>query len=154
MPDWEGHLIFSLFLVIAWISIFYFANFQMSFESLIALIILTIFASLFPDVDMKRSKIRDVFSFMIAAILVGAYVFFYTATWYYAPFYFILLYLILKYLPTKHRGITHTFKFSVLFSLVIASIYFAFVRVSTEFFLFWFLVSFSSYNLHLLLDKK
>lgn len=154
MPGWKGHLIFSLFLVITWISIFYFANFQLSFESLIALIILTIFASLFPDVDMKRSKIRDVFSFIIAAISVGAYVFFYRETWYYAPVYFILLYLILKYLPTKHRGITHTFKFSIMFSLVVAAVYFAFVRFSTELFLFWFLVSFSSYNLHLLLDKK
>lgn len=154
MPNWKGHLIVSLFLVIAWISIFYFADFQLDFWNLPVLIILTIFASLFPDVDMKRSKIRDVFSFVIAAILVGAYVFFYTATWYYAPVYFILLYLILKYLPTKHRGIAHTFKFSVLFSLVIASIYFTFARFSAELFLFWFLISFSSYNLHLLLDKK
>ena len=154
MPNWKGHLIFSLFLVIAWISIFYFANFQLSLGSLSALIIITIFASLFPDVDMKRSKIRDVVSFIIATILVGVYVFFYTTTWYYAPVYFILLYLILKYLPTKHRGVTHTFKFSILFSFVIATVYFAFAQFSAEIFLFWFFISFSSYNLHLLLDKK
>jgi len=153
MPDWKTHFIFSLFLVIIWISVFYFANFQLSVESLVALIVLTVFASLFPDVDMKRSKIRDVVSFIIAAIAVGAYIIFYIETWYYAPIYFVLLYLILKYLPTKHRGIAHTLKFSILFSIALASVYFIFNPFMFEEFMLWFVIVFLSYNLHLILDK-
>lgn len=153
MPDWKTHLIFSLFLVIAWISVFYFANFQLNVETLIALIILTVFASLFPDIDMRRSKIRDVLSFIVAAVAVGAYILFYAQTWYYAPVYFVLLYLILKYLPTKHRGITHTFKFSILFSIVLATVYFIFNPFVLGELALWFVVVLSSYNLHLVLDK-
>ena len=126
MPDWKTHFIFSLFLTITWISIFYFADLQLSFESLVALIVLTVFTSLFPDIDMKRSKIRDVVSFTVAAVVVTTYIFFFADTWYYGPVYFVLLYFILKYLPTKHRGITHTFKFSILFSAVLASVYLIF----------------------------
>lgn len=158
MPSWKVHLIFSLFLVITWISIIYYANFLISFESLIALVIITIFASLFPDIDTRSSKMRDLFSFIIAAVAVGTYMFFYRKTWYYAPAYFVLLYFILKYLPTKHRGLTHTFKFSILFSVALALVCFSFVVQFVQFpletFLFWFLIVFSSYNLHLILDKK
>lgn len=153
MPDWKTHFIFSLFLTITWISIFYFADLQLSFESLVTLIVLIIFTSLFPDIDTKKSKIRNVVSMAIAAIVVGVYIFFYMETWYYAPVYFVLLYLILKYLPTKHRGITHTFKFSILFSFVLAAVSIAFVQFSIENFLFWFFIVFSSYSLHLLIDR-
>jgi membrane-bound metal-dependent hydrolase YbcI (DUF457 family) len=153
MPDWKTHFIFSLFLVIAWISIFYFTSFQLGVESIISVFVLTVFTSLFPDIDMRRSKIRDVVSFATAAVIVGAYLFFYSETWYYAPVYFALLYLILKYIPTKHRGIAHTFKFSILFSVVLAAITMAFVKLSIENFLFWFFIVFSSYSLHLFIDR-
>ena len=153
MPDWKTHFIFSLFLVITWISIFYFADLQLSFGSLVALVVLTVFTSLFPDIDTRRSKIRNVVSMAIAAIVAGVYMFFYMETWYYAPVYFILLYLIFKYLPTKHRGITHTFKFSVLFSAGLASVYMVFNPFMLERLVFWFVVVFSSYALHLALDR-
>ncbi len=153
MPDWKTHFIFSLFLVIAWISIFYFTNFQLSVESIVTVVVLIVFTSLFPDIDMRRSKIRDVVSFAVAAVVVGTYLLFYTNTWYYAPIYFALLYLILKYIPTKHRGIAHTFKFSVLFSFVLAAIIMAFVQFSIENFLLWFFIVFSSYSLHLFIDR-
>lgn len=153
MPDWKTHFIFSLFLVIIWISIFYFTSFQLGFESMAAIAALTVFTSLFPDIDMRRSKIRDVVSFATAAVIVGTYLFFYAETWYYAPVYFALLYLILKYIPTKHRGIAHTFKFSILFSVVLAAISIAFVQFSIENFLFWFFIVFSSYSLHLFIDR-
>ena len=153
MPDWKTHFIFSLFLTITWISIFYFADLQLSFGSLVALVVLTVFTSFFPDIDTRRSKIRNAVSMAIAAIVAGVYMFFYMETWYYAPVYFVLLYLILKYLPTKHRGITHTFKFSILFSFVLAAVSIAFVQFSIESFLFWFFIVFSSYSLHLLIDR-
>ena len=139
MPDCKTHFIFSLFLTITWISIFYFADLQLSFESLVALIVLTVFTSLFPDIDTRRSKIRDAVSMAIAAIVTGMYLFFYTGTWYYAPI--------------KHRGITHTFKFSVLFSAGLASVYMVFNPFMLERLVFWFVVVFSSYALHLALDR-
>jgi len=161
MPDWKTHFIFSLFLVIFWILFFQFANFRLDFENLVTLIVFTIFASLFPDVDMKKSKIRDVFSLIIAVVIVALYISFYKETfmetWYYVPVYFILLYLILKYLPTKHRGVTHTFKFSVLFSLALSSAYLIFNQFFNPFvlqeFVLWPIVVFLSYSLHLVLDR-
>lgn len=153
MPEWKTHLIFSLFLVVVWMSIFYFVGLVLSLHTLIALLMFTTLSSLFPDIDMKRSKIRDFFSVAISALVSAAYLVFFIESWYYAFVYFILLYFILKYIPTKHRGIAHTFKFSVAFSLALASVYFIFNPFKFEEFVLWFVIVFSGYNLHLVLDK-
>ncbi len=157
MPDWKTHLIFSLFLVIVWLYVLQFVGFHMDFEKTITIVIFSLFASLFPDIDMGRSKMRKTFSLLLSLSASLAYIFFFIDTWYYAPVYFALLYLILKYLPSKHRGITHTFKFSLLFSLVLSFLYsifrnFLFVSFYTGF-VVWFLILFSSYNLHLVIDN-
>lgn len=156
MPDWKGHLISSLSLVIFWISILHFVNFQLTFDSIASIIALSVFTSLFPDIDMRGSKIRNTLSFVTAAVAIAAYIFFFKETWYYAPVYFVLLYLILKYLPTKHRGVTHTFGFSIIFSAVLACAYFVlspFVPKLLSELAFWAAVVFSSYSLHLALDR-
>jgi len=153
MPSWKTHLIFSLFLVVAWMSVFNFLGIALDFSTVFVLVILIIIASLFPDIDMKSSKMRDAFSVAIAALIAVAYWLLLSGTWYYAFVYFILLYLIIKYIPTKHRGITHNFGFSVAFSLALAFLYFLFSPFAVEKFVFWFAIVFSSYSLHLLVDK-
>jgi len=153
MPDWKTHLIFSLFLVVAWLSIFHFAGLYLSLHNITILVLVTIFSSIFPDVDMKRSKMRDVFSVIFAALVIALYLFFFAETWYYGFAYFILLYLILKYIPTKHRGITHSFKFSIIFSIVLASAYFIFNPFTVADYILWFVVVFSSYSMHLVVDR-
>ncbi len=153
MPDWKTHLVYSLFLVIAWLNIFYLIGISLGLFTILTLFVFTIFPSLFADVDMKKSKIRDVFSIVISTLVAVAYLIFFIESWYYAFVYFILLYFILKYIPTKHRGVTHSFKFSLIFSLAITAIYFIFNQFTFEKFVLWFTVVFSSYCVHLVTDK-
>lgn len=153
MPRWKIHLILSLFLVVAWMSLLNFANFRLSPPDIIFLLTFVTFASLFPDVDMNRSKIRDVFSLSIAAAVSAVYLFLFPSIWYYAFVYFVILYFILRYIPTKHRGVTHSLRFSILFSLALAAVYFIFNVFLFEKFVLWFVIVFSSYNLHLAVEK-
>ena len=149
MPDWKTHFIFGLLLVILWLFVFQVIGFELNLWQLVALVSFSIFSSLFPDIDTKKSKIRDILSMAASFAVSILYIIFFVEMWYYGPIYFVLLYLILKYLPSKHRGITHTFRFSFLFSLVLTILYSIFGGFST----IWFATIFSSYSLHLIIDK-
>lgn len=153
MPGWKTHIIFSLFLVIVWMGVFYFGDFTLDITSILLIIMFIISSSLFPDIDMKKSKVRDVFALLVSAAVSGMYLVFFIESWYYAFAYFVILYFILRYIPTKHRGITHTFKFSILFSLTLTSAYFVFKPFIFEQFAIWFVIVFSGYALHLVIDK-
>jgi membrane-bound metal-dependent hydrolase YbcI (DUF457 family) len=153
MLDWKIHFIFGLLFFIALLSLFYLINFQLSLQGIIVTLIVSSFSSLFPDTDMQKSKIRSVVSFAIAVTISAIYIFNYSGTWYYAPIYFAVLYFIFKYLPTKHRGVAHTFKFSLLFSAIITAILYATLSIGAEEIALYFAVSLLGYNLHLVLDK-
>jgi membrane-bound metal-dependent hydrolase YbcI (DUF457 family) len=162
MPDWKTHFIFGLFLIIAWLAIFQYAtaNDLLSslglrpFEpaSLAILIVLTQLATLFPDVDIKNSRIRTVASFAISLAVSTIYVLSFPKIWIYGPVYFALLFLILKFLPTKHRGMTHTFQLSLLFS-VCAGAATVVINPTPAGLVFWFAIALAGYNMHLLLDR-
>jgi len=111
------------------------------------------FISIFPDVDMKNSKSRKILGLFLSSIFLFLYLLIFTKTWYYGIAFSILLYFLIKLLPTKHRGITHTFPFSFIFSFAI-SLFFSFVLgLDFSSFFPFFLSVFSAYALHLLLDK-
>lgn len=154
MLDWKTHLIFGFILVLFWFGLIYFFKIvEMDIFSLTLLVSLILFASLFADIDLKTSKIRDYVSLMSSFFIASVYIYFYQSTWFYGLIYFLFVYLILKNLPTKHRGLAHSFKFSFVFSILVTFlIYFALGLDQLEI-LFWFLVMFSSYSLHLLLDR-
>lgn len=154
MPDWKTHFIFSLFFVIAVVYVLSIVGFHLSVGELAVMVVISVFASLFPDVDTKKSKIRTAFSLIVASASVTAYLVFFFETWYYAPAYFAIIYLLIKYIPAKHRGVTHTAGFSVIFSFLLAITYVMLSSFSVQHFLLFFTVSLASYNLHLLLDKK
>ena len=154
MQDWKSHLIFGLLLTIVWLSaIYFFSIISLTFESTFLLIIVMMFATLFPDIDLSKSKIRDIVSLVISALISALYIFLYTNTWYYALAYFIVLYALLRNVKTKHRGITHTIPFALIFSFLIVLLLNFVLFFSIHDFLFWFVVVFSSYVLHLLLDR-
>ncbi len=156
MPDWKTHFIFSLFIVIAWITVFHFMGISTNIRNVLTLVTFSTFSSLFPDIDMKRSKIRDFVSLSVSAVVSLIYIINFTSTWFYAPFYFFLIYFILKYIPMKHRGITHRYEFSIVFSVLLTYLYMVFIpgvhssEVKT---LVWFFVILTSYDLHLLIDS-
>jgi len=154
MQDWKSHLIFGLLLVIAWLSAIYFFNiFSLTSESIILFVAVTMFSSLFPDIDLQKSKIRDWVSLAIAAMISALYIFLFSQTWLYGLAYFIVLYFLLRHIPSKHRGFVHSIKFALIFSLLIVLLVNFILSLSISDFIFWFVVVFSAYSLHLLLDK-
>ncbi len=153
MKDWKLHFIFGNFLAIFWVALFYFIKISVSPLELFALILATWFASLFPDVDLKKSKIRDVVALVTAGVVAFFYVFYFQPTWYYGPAYFLILYFLLRYIPSKHRGVMHSFKFSIIFSILLVFLISLFLKFSRSEYLFWFAIILFSYNLHLMLDR-
>ena len=152
MLDWKLHLIFGLLFVITLLSFLYLVSFKLSIQDIAVVAILSSFASLFPDVDMQKSKIRNLVSFSVATAVTVVYLLAYMQTWYYAPIYFLLLYFIFKYLPTKHRGIMHTYKFSIFFSAVAVMISYLVLGLTINKAILYFVVSLLGYDLHLVLD--
>ena len=154
MQDWKSHLIFGLLLAIAWLSaIYFFKIFSMILEKIILLVAVIMFASLFPDIDLKKSKIRDWISIAVAAILSALYIFLFPQTWYYGLAYFLVLYFFLRRIPSKHRGFTHTMKFAVIFSFLLVLLISFALPLDISDFIFWFVIVFSAYSLHLFLDR-
>lgn len=153
MLDWKLHLIFGLLLAITFLGSFYFFQIELSIETIVSMIVMTMFTSLLPDVDLRKSKIRDLVSIISAAAISFIFIYFRTDEWYLSIIYFLFLYILFKNIPTKHRGITHTFKFSFLFSIILAGIFYFLFTLNFENLLLWFTVILFSYNLHLVLDK-
>jgi len=154
MLDWKIHLIFGLLLVIFWFSIFFFSQITpISLNTIIILVALSSFTTLLPDIDLKNSKIRHLVSLISAFVIAGIYIYKYSETWYLGIVWFVALYILIKKIPTKHRGITHTYKFAFLFSAFLIGLFYFYFTFSTQEALIWFAVTFSSYSFHLLLDR-
>jgi len=153
MPGWKIHLLFGCLLSIFLFNVFYFWKIGITITNNILILFLVFLSSVFADIDLKKSKIRDFLSLIVAFFVSLIYIYFYSQTWFYAPFYFVVLYLFLKYIPTKHRGLVHSFKFSILFSFLLVVFCYFFLSLGRTEILLYFFIIFSSYSLHLLLDK-
>jgi membrane-bound metal-dependent hydrolase YbcI (DUF457 family) len=153
MIDWKLHLIFGCLFVILWLNVLYFFKIQLNMEDIITLVVLTLFLSLLPDLDLRKSKIREFVSSVSAFTISLFYILTFRSVWYYGLLFFLILYSIFRYLPTKHRGLSHTFKFSLTFSLFISLLFYFLLKLSLVESLFWFVIIFSSYSFHLILDR-
>lgn len=152
MPDWKSHLIIGLLLTTSWLALFNFLEHYQSATDLVIILFLVSVTSLFPDVDMRESKIRQSVSVAIAFVVALVYLMVSPGTWYYSIAYFVLLYFILRHLPTKHRGIVHTFGFSLVFSLALTLVVFTFKGFSISEFVKWYSIVLSGYLVHLAVD--
>jgi membrane-bound metal-dependent hydrolase YbcI (DUF457 family) len=150
--DWKLHFIFGNLLAIILIFSVFSLGYKISFFDLIVLIIVIQFSSVFPDIDLRKSKIRNVFSLIISLFISLTYMFYFVETWFYGPIYFAILYFLIKYIPSRHRGFTHTFRFSIIFSFLLALLIIL-LKIAEKEFIFWFITIFLSYNLHLILDE-
>lgn len=154
MPDWKTHIVFGLLVALAWAAVFPLMGVASSIERMSSLAFVAVFASLFPDIDSRNSKMRGMTALLIAVSVSAAYVLFFTATWYYAAAYFALVYLLVRLLPTKHRGTMHTLPFALLFSTAVVLVYvgsrpgFALADAVS-----WFLIALSGYVAHLASDS-
>jgi inner membrane protein len=154
MPDWKVHLIFGLLLLSLWLSLNQIFPFLiLNFQKTLIFILLVLFVSIFPDIDMKKSKSREIFAIFIAFLVALIYILIFSQTWYYGLAYFFLVYYLITLLPTKHRGITHTLTFSTIFSILTTSFFYFAFNLDFKSSFFYFLIIFSVYFLHLLLDK-
>ena len=152
MPDWKIHLLFGCILAVFWFNIFYFGKFLSEPLKAILVLLISLFSTTFADIDEKKSKMRSFISFLLAFFISAIYIFIYTDTWYYVPFYFLILFFIFRFVPSKHRGFTHSFKFSILFSAILILILYFVLGLNQNEAILWFGAIFLSYNLHLFLD--
>jgi len=154
MPDWKVHLIFGLLLLSLWLSLNQILSFSvLNFKETLILILLVPLVSIFPDIDMKESKSREIFAIFISFLLALIYILIFSQTWYYSLAYFFLTYFFITFFPTKHRGITHTLLFSILFSILTTFFFYLIFKLKFKDTIFYFSIIFSVYCLHLLLDK-
>lgn len=154
MPDWKIHLLFGCLLTIAWLNIFYFfIRMDLNLTTTSTLVFFILFSSVFQDVDLKKSKIRSLISMVLAFTISLAYIIRYPKSWYWSMVYFPILFFIFKLIPTKHRGLPHSFGFSIPFSSLLALLCYLFLGINEIETLIWFVVIFSSYSLHLILDR-
>jgi len=153
MPSWKTHLSFNFFILLIWVIILLNYGFINNFFLLIITVFFSSFLSIFPDVDTWKSDIRNLFSFVLASIII-VYFFFNLSfnSIFSLLISFILIYILFRFFPTKHRGITHKFSFSVFFSFMLTIILWALFNFSLINFLVYFTVILSGYLSHLFLD--
>ncbi|MEM5868045.1 MAG: metal-dependent hydrolase [Candidatus Aenigmatarchaeota archaeon] len=154
MPDWKVHLIFGLFLFSFLLSLNHMFSFiDISMKESLTLIFLILLVSIFPDIDMKKSKSRQLLALFISTLLALLYFNIFPSSWYFGIAYFFLCYFLIILLPTKHRGITHTIFFSLIFTISLSLLLHFLLSPSFEKTIFYFSTIFSTYLLHILLDK-
>lgn len=153
MPSWKTHITVNSFILLILIMLLFNYGFIKNYFLLTLLILFSSFLSIFPDIDTWKSKIRNLFSFILASIVTVYFLFNMSFNSIFSLFAsFILIYIVFRFFPTKHRGITHNFSFSMFFCLVITIILWILFNFSTISFLIYFVVLLSGYLSHLFLD--
>jgi membrane-bound metal-dependent hydrolase YbcI (DUF457 family) len=149
MPNYKTHLVAGIISFFSFLVLLKLLNFHISLEVLYFSLFVTLFASIFPDIDTKKSKIHRI-TFSILFILLYAFIIAYIENVFVMIFFLAcLLFLHSSRFPFRHRKITHTLKFAFLFSLFIGIVSLFVVKNFLPAF-FSFLGFFS----HLVLDKK
>lgn len=152
MPSWKTHILFNLIFLLIPIKLF--LTFTSDYSILFILIPFSILASLFPDIDSTKSKIRKTFA-VLAALTLTLYFFFNTRIDSMITIFvcFILLYFLIRFFPTKHRGRTHGIGFSLVFSLIATITLWIIFTFPLTVFMICFLIIWFGYASHLFLDK-
>ena len=126
MPNYQAHLLLGFISFVLVLSVFSSLNFTFSGTVIAVCFVACLLASVFPDIDQKNSKVYRAFR-ATAIILISAWI---TAVSYKnLALMFLLLGLwivsskrILLLIKPKHRGIMHSYKICLVFSLSVAFI--------------------------------
>ena len=154
MPSWKTHLIFDLILVVILLGTLIVNGLINNVLLAIFLVLFNILATLFPDIDTPKSKIRSYVSLILALGVAGYFVFSFSVNSVLSVVAeFVLVYLVVRFFPTKHRGVTHTIWFSVVFSLGLTSILWLMFGFSGFEFGVYYLLILWGYLSHLVLDR-
>ncbi len=154
MPSWKIHLIFDLIFVIAFSGFLFRTGIIDDIFLLVFLIFFNVLATLFPDIDTPKSKIRKYISFILT-IVIGIYLIinFTVNSLIFGITTILLIYLILRFFPTKHRGVTHTFWFGIVLSAILTFVLWFLFEISLNQLGVSFLIILWGYLSHLVLDK-
>ena len=154
MPSWKMHLIFDLIFVIVFIGTIFRTRIIDNIFLLVFLVLFNLLATLFPDIDTPKSKIRKYISFALT-IVIGIYLIinFTVNSLIFGITTMILIYLILRFFPTKHRGVTHTFLFGITLSAILTFILWFLFEISLNQLGISFFIILWGYSSHLILDK-
>ena len=154
MPSWKIHLIFDLIFVIVFVGTLFGVGVLDNILLLVFLILFNILATIFPDIDTPKSKIRKYVSLILALVVTSYLVIdFSLSSILSVVTTFFFIYLLIRFFPTKHRGITHRLWFSPVFSLGLTFILWLMFNVSLTEFTSCFLIILWGYLSHLILDK-
>lgn len=151
MPSWKIHLLFNSFFLPIFIKLF--LSFDPNYSILLILIPFNILASVFPDIDSTKSKIRNAFAIIIALTAILYFFNIGIDSMIILFICFVAFYLFIRFFPTKHRGITHDVIFSIVFSLIATTIIWIIFAFSSTVFVVCFLIIFFGYASHMFLDK-
>ena len=153
MPSWKIHLAVSFFISFIWVVLLFDHGLISNYFLLILIILSSSFMSVFPDIDTWKSNIRNLFSFILASMIIVYFSFNLSPNTIFSLIIgFISLYVLFRFFPTKHRGLTHKLSFSVFFCSVITIILWIMFNFSIINFVVYFLVLLSGYLSHLFLD--
>lgn len=153
MPSWKTHITINFFVLLSWVILLFNYGFINNYFLLIILIFFSSFLSIFPDIDTWKSKIRNIFSFVLTSVVIVYFFFnmnFNSVLSLLVSF--VLVYVLFRFFPTKHRGITHKFSFSVFFCFILTIVLWLLFNFSMVDFFVYFLVILSGYLSHLFLD--
>lgn len=154
MPSWKIHLIFNLIFIPLFWKIFLSQLFLENIFFFFFILFLYGFFSVFPDLDTSKSKVRDYVSILLATVITIFLILIIDFTFIFAlPISFLLIYFLLKYIPTKHRGFTHSLKFSILFPFFIILIMKFILEFSYENMIIYTIFLSLGYLFHIILDK-
>ncbi len=154
MPSWRAHISINLIIFFFWLKLLFYLRPEVNIIYPVIILPFVIIASVFPDIDTNKSRIREWFALLLAVILTILYLSkLILENWFNVVVFFFASYFIIKFLPTPHRGITHTPGFSLLFSVPIFFMMYLFIKTDFIISFLVFSIIFISYNSHLFLDK-
>lgn len=151
MPSWRIHISLNIILFFFWskaVSLFFP---EIDIFYLIFIFPLTILASVFPDIDTSKSRIRDWTASIIVLFIALMFIPRYSLdNFIKIPILLFCLYLFFRFFPMKHKGFTHKLLFTFIFSLVLTL---TSIFIYPEMYLMTFSIIFISYITHILLDN-
>ena len=155
MPGWKVHLTFNLIFIPFFWNLFLKETFFENIFLFLFLIFFYIIFSTLPDIDTKKSKIRNQTSLLFAGIIT---IFFISQSLNVIsilslPIGYLTFYFIFKNIPMKHRGFTHTFTCCFLLSFFVIFILNLFYPVGLNNSIYYIFLLFSGYFFHIFLDK-
>ena len=154
MPSWKIHLIFDLIFMVVFLGLIFSLGLINNLITMFFLVLFNLIATLFPDIDTPKSKIRAYVSLILALVIIGFLIINHSVNSVISGLVgFTLIYLVIRFFPTEHRGVTHSPWFSLICSFALTFVFWLMFRFSGFEFAIYYLIILWGYLSHIILDK-